>query len=288
MKNTKTIGAFIFDLQLFADGAGGAEGGAPTAGNAPVAGEQQGVNGATPAPQEQAPDLDAEFDELIKGKFKEQYGKRVKGAVDNRFKNTDAELTKLRNLASTAASAYGLSSADDVDALSAKMREQAEASLEDRAYKAGRSKEDQQLIERQNYELERMREAQIREQNIRKQQEWERQGAELQKTLPAFDFQQEVMTNERFGALLSAGADVAEAYRATHPELTTNAMAYAAQQAAQSVAASVRANGMRPPEAGLSSAAPSQINQNPATFTREDFERINRRVAAGERITFKN
>ena len=260
MIHTKTIGGFTFDLQLFADGAGG-EGGAPTAGTAPVAGGQQGVTGATPAPEEQAPDLDAEF---------------------------DAELTKLRNLASTAASAYGLSSADDVDALSAKMREQAEASLEDRAYKAGRSKEDQQLIERQNYELERMREAQRREQNARQQQEWERQGAELQKTLPAFDFQQEVMTNERFGVALSAGLSVEEAYRATHPELTTNAMAYAAQQAAQSVAASVRANGMRPPEAGLSSAAPSQIKQDPATFTHEDFVNTRRRAAAGEEITFRH
>lgn len=287
MIHKKTIGLFVFDLQLFADGAGG-EGGAPTAGNAPVAGGQQGVTGATPAPEEQAPDLDAEYDELIKGKYKKSHEKRVKGAIDNRFKTLDAELAKHRDFETTVASAFGLPSADDLDALSAKVREQAEASLEDRAYKAGRSKEDQQLIERQNYELERMREAQIREQNIRKQQEWERQGAELQKTLPAFDFQQEVMTNERFGVALSAGLSVEEAYRATHPELTTNAMAYAAQQAAQSVAASVRANGMRPPEAGLSSAAPSQIKQDPRTFTHEDFENIRRRVAAGEEFTFKH
>ena len=109
----------LFDIQLFGEGAGGAgggtgagdAGGAPAGQNAALAQPQSGVNSRNPladvkygiqdegAPaageKDIAPDNpDAEFEELIKGKFKAQYDQRVQDTIRRRLKGSEETVNK--------------------------------------------------------------------------------------------------------------------------------------------------------------------------------------------------
>ena len=100
MKNIyELLHAHMFDG---AEGAGAeasnsAEGGEPGANAEPTVvygkGEEndpEGQDGADDnAGEGNEPDLDSEFDELAKGKYKEQFDSRVKAAIDRRFKNAE-------------------------------------------------------------------------------------------------------------------------------------------------------------------------------------------------------
>ena len=68
-----------------------------------------------------APDLSSEFEQLINGKYKEQYAKRVQDTVKSRLKSSKAEkdrLDKLMAAVSPIAEKYGITDLDDIDGLS--------------------------------------------------------------------------------------------------------------------------------------------------------------------------
>ena len=69
--------------------------------------------------EEPTVDLDAEFEELIKGKYKDQYGKRVQNTVQQRLKGTretEDRLNAMNPLMDLLSARYGVK-ADDIDGL---------------------------------------------------------------------------------------------------------------------------------------------------------------------------
>ena len=174
----------MYNLQLFADGgaAGAGADGGTAQGQGVTAGaasqQTKGAKGNSLAdvkygvqPEESAPaaevqktteaqtDLNAEFEKLIKGQYKEQYDSRVQDTIRNRLKGTKETVDKYNALTPTLeilANKYGVD-ATDIEALNKAIQED-DAFFEEEALKRGMSVQDYKAIrqmERENAELKR-------------------------------------------------------------------------------------------------------------------------------------
>ena len=115
---------------------------------------------------------------------------------------------------------------------------------------------------------------------------WNGEAQEVQKTYKGFELQQEVQ-NPAFLAMLRAGVPMKNAYESVHhEELMAAAQQAAAKQMERNVAASVRANGQRPQEAGMSSQPAFTVKSDPSKLSKQDFAEIRRRIERGEMISF--
>lgn len=285
------INTEAFGLQMFSDGTGGAEG-ASAADKGSLATSKATENGSVVAEQtESAPvDLEAEFNDLVKGKYKAQYAKRVKSAVDDRFKGTDARIQNYERFAENIANQFGIHDASDLDAIEQAIQKQSEEGIEERAFKNNRTPEEQREWEdmkRNSDRYKSMLERQERENRVRQQTEsWARQADALKQSLPGFDLGEELGGNKRFSELLLGGSTVEEAYRATHPELVANAMAYTAQQVEQGVVERIKTNGLRPVENAAAQSVPISTKQDPSKMSLQDINEAIKKAQLGERVTF--
>lgn len=295
----------VLYLQLLADGgadgAGGAEMGV---GQTPA-----GITGVdysaitygrmddvqTPAAQDNgaaaAPDLDAEFRELTKGKYKDQYGKAVKEAVDKRFRGKQAALdayAKQSPLIDMLASRYGRE-ATDIDGIIQAFQDD-NALYEQEAMEKGLDTETLKAMKRVEYENAALH----RQMEERKQQEgsqriyaqWVEAGNALQQIYPNFNLQEE-LTNENFSGLLMAGVDMKTAFEVVHhDEIMPAAMQFAAKTTEEKLAKSIEAGRNRPRENGISSQAAALHRADPSKLSFADIDEINRRIARGDRIKF--
>ena len=129
------------NLQLFAEGAGAGDGGTAQGQGVTAGAASQQTKGAKSnsladvkygvQPEESAPaaevqqttdaqpDLNAEFEKLIKGQFKDQYDARVQDTIRNRLKGKDSQITDLTNkqtavapILELLAKKYGVDAAD--------------------------------------------------------------------------------------------------------------------------------------------------------------------------------
>lgn len=300
----KTKGALKLFLQLFADGGDGGAGAEMGVSQNP-AGSNQGVEPAkiqygkvAPSPAEaaepevqQAPNKSEEFTRLIRGEYKDEYNKRVKSTLDERFKSQQAALdraAKQAPLVDRLASRYGLD-ANDVDAIIAKMDDD-DALYEAEAIEKGLSVDQlkaMKKVEMENQSLHRqMEERKAQEGSQRIYSEWLQKGESLKAVYPNFDLQTELQ-NPDFSQLLIAGIDMQKAYEVTHlNELVPSAMQFAAKSAEEKISKSVAANMARPRENGMNAAASAMIKSDPSKLTNADLAEIERRVARGERISF--
>lgn len=304
----------LFDIQLFGEGAGGAgggtgagdAGGAPAGQNAAVAQPQSGVNSRNPLADVQygiqdapaagekdiAPDNpDAEFEELIKGKFKAQYDQRVQDTIRRRLKGSEDTVNKYNALSPVLdmlAQKYGVD-ATDAEALAAAIEDD-ESFYEDEALERGLTVEQVKEIrkmERENAQLKAEREAQ-RNQQLADQTyaAWLNQAEELKGIYPSFDLPTE-LDNEQFRNLLRSNVDMRTAYEVIHKdEIIPMAMKFTAEKVTEKVANSVRAGQRRPSEGAMSGSATAVIKSDVSQLTRKDRDEIDRRVARGEKIRF--
>ena len=210
MNTYKNTFPAVFNLQLLADGAAGAgDGGTASQGamgvtgaaampqtkgvkSNPLADVKYGIQDEdSEAPvsevQEDSPDLDAEFEELIKGKYKAQYNKRTQDTIQKRLKGTKDTVAKYEALAPTLdmlSKKYGVD-ASDIDALN-KAIEEDDSYYEDEALEKGVTVEQLKEIrkmERENSELrkamqEKQGEPHTRENRQEKQEDGGRTGKE--------------------------------------------------------------------------------------------------------------
>ena len=295
----------MLNLQLFAEGASAGAGDGGTAQGpgvtAPVAGEQKGVKNPLAnvkyGIQEDAPvaevnmDSNAEFEALIKGKYKEQYDARVQDTIQKRLKGQKDIVDKYNALTPTLemmAKKYGVD-ASDIDALS-KAIEEDNSFYEDEALEKGMTV--QQLkevkkMERENAALKaQMEEAQRQENGKKLYSQWMAQADETKKVYPSFDLQAE-MQNQKFVDLLRSNIDVRTAYEVTHKdEIIAGAMQFTAKTVEQKVANKIAANGARPIENGMSSQSPSLVKSDVSQLSKADRAEIIRRVQRGEKIKF--
>ena len=299
----------VMDLQLFAEGAGGAEGGTSNTGSAGVtagdAGQQNtGVNpnaapaveGTAVAGQEEDPV--AAFDELIKGKYKEQFNANVKKIVDGRVSGLNKQLQGYQAGSAVfeiLAQKYGLDPTDYAGI--AKAAENDKSFVEQEALETGKDPRDLlelKRIQRENANFRRQQESfrqqqeeQQRIQQISAQQEqWRQQAQEAKKVYPDLDLDTEIK-NPTFARLLRSGVPVQAAYQVVHmDDIMGGAMQYAAQRAAKNVTDNVIAGAARPAENGTGALGAASVKVDVSKLTSEEIKQYKERAARGERITF--
>lgn len=284
------------NLQLF-----GEEGEAVSGDLANPTAEVSEGDGVATNPEEQpVAQADDEWNDLIKGKYKEQYGKAVSDAVNKRFKHQkdlQGQIDAIDPIIQAMAQRYGVSADANgripIDALSDKILNDNDL-YEKEAFERGMSVDDlkqMKALERENAQLKRAT------QYTQEQREWDdlvAQGEELKQMYPSFDMDTE-MTNPEFGKSLAFFKSsnmypdpVRRAYELVHrDEIMGGAMQYAVQQTQQKISNSIQSGMSRPQENGtnqVAAGAPTALD--PSKLSKEQIEDIKRRAARGERITF--
>ena len=244
------------------------------------------------APAEEAPDLDAEWAEAKK-KFKDQYGRDVKAAVDDRFKNqkdANAELGKVMPAIRALAQKLGLDENDTDGVVNTILDD--DSLYEEAAEAAGMTVEGYKNFKAMEEENERWKakEAQEQEQMFFRQhfQNLAMQGEELKQRFPDFDLRKE-MENETFRRLTApnSGLTLEAAYYAVHhAELEPQAMAYGIQRARTQMSQTLQANRARPVEGAMKQGQPANVAIDPRSMTREQRQQLKERARRGERIEF--
>lgn len=278
------MGELWMDLTLFAGegGEGGGDGGG------------EGTQGAG---AQVDPELDArraEFDEYVKNN-KDLYEEKLKAQLDRRMRKSTQDLENLRgenaryqNLARSIANRYGIDSGD-LDAM-AKAVDEDQSWLEEMAARNGLTVEQQKHMNALEAENQRFKAA--REEAERQQRandvlgRWQRDAEDLKNIYPDFNLESE-MNNADFADLLGKGVPMKAAYQVVHmDDIMTQGMQYAVKNTASKVAASVRANGLRPSEGAGGSQGPTRIGMDVNKLTKEQREDLKRRAARGEEIGF--
>ena len=306
----------MLSLQLFAEG-GSASAGAGDGGTAqgqgetavaalpqtkgaksnPLANVKYGIQDAAPAAEVQEvstvaqPDLDAEFEALIKGKYKAQYDARTQDTIQKRLKNSKETVDRYNALTPTLemlGKKYGVD-ANDIEALNKAIQED-DSYYEEEALEKGISVQqlkDIRKMERENAALKaQMEEAQRQENGKKLYAAWMQQAEEAKKVYPSFDIQTE-MANPKFVDLLRSNIDVRTAYEVLHKDdIIRGAMQFTAQTVESKIAKKVASNGARPSENGMSSQSAAVVKSDVSQLSKADRAEIIRRVQRGEKIRF--
>ena len=303
----------VFNLQLFAEGgaaAGGAGDGGTAQGQGVTAGAaSQQTKGALAdvkygiQPEEAAPaaevqketaappDLNAEFEALIKGKFKAQYDARMQNTIQKRIKDSKETAQKLEAVSpilEMLGKKYGVD-ASDINALNKAIEE------DDSYYEAEALERDMTVDQLKMFKkLERENKDYARRESERQKQEkaerlhsvWLQQEQATKQVYPSFNMEAELQ-NPEFVNLITNNVDVKTAYEVIHrEEIIPAAMQFAAQAVEQNISKKIAANGVRPSENGMGSRASAVVKSDVSKLTKMDIDEVARRVARGERVTF--
>lgn len=287
----------FYDLQMFAEGEG------VTASAAEMQSEVTGSEGIPTDTGAQDTAAVETFQDLIKGRYKDDFNQAVQGIVQKRLSKSKADtefLNKLTPVIQLLGKNYGIDIEDvrkaDVDVLTKHIMDD-NRFYEDIASQMGLT-EDQAKRVYQTEQRNRQLEAQERERTEEEQRRSAfaniiKQADELKVKYPMFDLDTEmgnveflkmVMPNSQGGL----GIPVENAYYALHKdELQQGAMQYAVQRTAEQITDSIRSGAQRPREAGLNSnAAVGTITVDPRNLSAAQREELRKRVARGEKISF--
>ena len=287
-------------LQLFAEGGDGGAAADGAGSQASNLGSSQNPTGTGTAAGTEATaaegttaQVEETFESLIKGKYKKEFNESVKSAIDARFKSDrthEENLKKLQPAIDILTEHYGLDAKSiDYEALAQKItndatffeREALEKGIPVDEYKRMRN------LERENLRF-REREEKVRIEQERRQ-EFEgiiKQVPDVQKLYPNFDIRTELQ-NPDFFRLVNAHVPVKTAYEVVHQaEIQPAAMQVVAQKTQEQLANSIKANQSRPNEVTIG-AAGENTKIDISKLTKKDFIEYQKRVARGERITFK-
>ena len=308
----------MLNLQLFAEGgaAGGTGGDGGTAQGQgvtaeaasqqtkgvknPLASVKYGIQEeAAPAAEVQQtteqPDLNAEFEQLIKGKFKDQYDARMQDTIRNRLKGKDSQIAELTGkqdavtpILEMLGKKYGVD-AKDIEALNKAILDD-DSYFEEEALQRGISVQQLKEIrkmERENADLRKqMQEQQTKENADKLYAQWLQQEQETKKVYPSFDMKTE-MQNPEFVNLLRSNIPVRTAYEVLHKDdIISGAMQFTAKTVESKIAKKIAAQGARPAENGMSSGSAAVVKSDVSQLSRADRDEIRRRVARGEKIRF--
>ena len=315
----------LIDLQLLAEGGGAAAGAGAGDGGGTGAEGTQGVTAAAamsqrkgaksnpladvvygkqaatevtvPAAEGQQvetvaqPDLSAEFEALVKGKYKEQYDAKMQDTIQKRLKGSKETVDKFNALTPTLellASKYGVESGD-IEALNKAIQED-DAYYEQEALEKGitvQQLKEIRRMERENAELrQQMQEQESRENANRLYAQWMQQEQEIKGVYPSFNLEAE-MQNPQFVNLLRSNIDMRTAYEVIHKDdIIHGAMQFTAKTVEQKIANKIKANGARPTEGGMGSQSAAVVKSDVSQLSKADRAEIIRRVQRGEKISF--
>lgn len=257
-----------YHIQLFADGAAtaGADGVGTT-----VDTNVDGATGTQDAKEES-------FDDLIKGRYKQDYQAKFDKALNKRMSKANAQIQEgidFRNKLTPAlekfAAKYGIKDSTDIDSIVSAI-DSDNSIYEEIATERGVTVEQAKEL----MQAERI----IRQDEIRQQQDaqkiafqnqmnaWWQEAEELKEYYPNFNFELE-SKNDKFREWLNRGMSVKDAYEHIHlPEFLSGAMGYAYNQCRQDIADTMRANANRPIENGTS-------QQQASNYSGMSFDKLN-------------
>lgn len=212
------------------------------------------------------------YDELIKSDdYKEEHEAYIKKTIGDRlkkYKGIEADLGKHKELLDTVAYKYGVNP-DDENFLSV-LREKIDADdsyYENYAMEHDITTEEARRIvtmERKAAKFDAQKEAEAKQEQMRQHIMVLRQNAEKTKAkFPSFDLETE-MQDKRFRRLCAASnGDTTAAFMACHHnEIIANTVQMASKKIQAQTAQAVASNKARPIENGISSSAPSVVQQD--------------------------
>jgi len=229
----------------------------------------------------------------IREEYADFYGRDVKGAVNDRFKNQkdNAEaLNKLEPMLKVLRDRAGVESNDDL----IKQVMDDDSLYEEEANKRGMTipayrhmmELENQLHQAQEAEAQRQETARI-QQHFGKLREQEQAMKQL---YPDFSLEKELQ-NPNFMRLTSpdVGVSVEDAYYAVHhKELAPQMMAYGMERAKNQLSQTLQAQRSRPAEGAMKTQGQpaAAVRIDPRNMTRKEREEIKRQVRLGKRVSF--
>ena len=263
--------------------------------------QEQPVQAEPQQAEEPAESQDDKWQALIKGEYKDQFGKAVSDAIQRRFKNqqdatkdlaaANEKLAALQPVIESLARQHGIDG-NDLQAL-AKAVQSNDPKIEEEAEAAGMTTESyitMKRIEEANARYEQEKQQDRMQKQVQEHYAKLAQQAEaLKQKFPDFDLQAELFNpnDDRFMKMTSpeGGLDVETAYYAIHHrELEPQAMAYGIQRAQQQMAQTLQANGRRPSEAAMSGGQATNFQIDPRKMTKAERADLIRRSRLGEKI----
>lgn len=294
------------DLCLFGDGGGDGATAASGTTDTPAAGgevllgkappDQREAQQETEAPQQDTPEPNPEptFDELIRGKYKQEYQQRTQQLIDTRFKSHRQQMEALQPILTTLGTRYGLDPASKDFAQQLMQRVSGDdALLEDEADRQGMTVDQLRTQQADRAELAALRsfkaslDAQQAVAGI--QQQWQQEAAELAQMYPGFDLDSEVNgpNGEQLLSMLRSGVPMSNAYKALHmDELLPGAIKQAVETTQQRTVDNIRARGLRPDEAAAGGQArATQVRAaDPAQWTPQQMAEAIEQARLGKKI----
>lgn len=276
-------------LQLFA-GEAAAEGAATGEAEQAEAGAavQQGTE--TQAAAEQQTPAQS-FEELINGPYKQEFGDRVQGIINNRFRESkvmEAELAKSKAINAVLSAKYKIDP-NNTDALLVAVQGD-ESYYAEAAYENGMSVEAYKQKLKGDRAIAEL--ADIRK-NERKQQLLNHFKNESNKVRQqfgdeSFDFQQAYAENEDFKSIIDAGGTVERAYKFMNMDkIAAQERQQAADAARRAVANDIMANGQRPVEGGMRSQPPVSTQIDVNNLTDQQMDELIAQARSGRPVTFR-
>lgn len=240
--------------------------------------------------QEGTEDRAKQFQDMIRGDFKEEYKKATQAMIDKRFakaKEAEARLAEQQELIDLLHERNGTKT---IGELYSKI-ENDDRYLEEIAEEKGMTLEQAREFERLRRDNERFQRQQQIAQEQRQQQaqinKWLQEAEELKQVYPDFDLETELQSDV-FSTLVKSGFTLRNAFESTHAqEIMQASTEYATREATRAVTENIRARGQRPLENGVKSKAAFKTSVDFSKMSLKDYEEYGRRARNGERITFR-
>lgn len=253
-----------------------------------AAADQTGSD-TTQVAAEEKEDLDADFEALIKGKYKAQYDARFQQGINARHKDymqNKQQLESLNPMLDMLKEKYGVSDVGELQKAIMDDDSYYEQEAVDRGMTVEQLKYMKQM-ERENKAYKAREQESIQEQMQREKIEgWLRQEAQFKQKAPDFSLREE-LANPEFERLLAAGVNVETAFNVIHQdEIMSGAMNYTAKKAVEKTVNDIKARGMRPSENGLGTTATEPKRKTVGEMTGEEILEMANKAKKGEKISF--
>ncbi|MGN0526247.1 MAG: hypothetical protein ACI4IF_02325, partial [Acutalibacteraceae bacterium] len=229
-------------------------------------------------------DLDAEFNSLIKGKYKTQYERSIKENIGRRTKGADklrAQVNAQQPLIDALEKRYGVKGTEEL----LRAFEEDELYIRQQATETGESEEIVLSRIRNQRKADEIAQLKAEQANRQKVAGWQSEAEHLKEsTYPNLDLYTE-LGNEDFVKMLNLGVPMKQAYEAIHhDDIVRSAVSIATEKAKKQTEDTIKAGTNRVRENGLSSQAASQTKVDVNNLTGKDIKAILKRVENGETV----
>lgn len=251
--------------------------------------EEEAADQADAKPEVDKEALKKEFQDLVRGKYKDEYTKATQEIINKRFKESkqlEETNKEYKSVIDVLNQKYNTSDTKSLlDAITN------DSNLwEEEADEAGMTVEQYRKfkqLERENAELTRQANERATKEKVDQQMQiWYAESEALKEKFPEFDLKTET-ENPSFLSMLKSGVPMEHAFKVIHmDEIVTNAMKTTQALSEKRVVDNIRAKGMRPVENGAGSHSAFTVKNDVTKLTKEERAEIARRAERGERITF--